>query len=389
MHATFNPSLPVYRMSDVDGALREGRVASVNELRKRRMQPAAGQEPVGQYWSGYMLAELYRAADCVPMKPLSAKQQARWDWHRTCHRCGQTGREPWDKDWRFWLPGSGVWSARPSCYPCKRVEDDVQWKARANRDRFAAVNHARRLLADDTLTVLIEERITPGSILAQDALRVTAVDAAGTVLLDDTVRYVHEHMGPEPVWEQGRPIAEIADQVRTLAGRTLIALPAWWPDRPGLLQRTVLHALGEDMALTAIGAGPIYNTPDGEYDHNAERLGTAFGGAINTLAGHWRGQPQYPHSTASGYKTPSRAADAFAEFLDAEPGDLAPARQAVLLLRIVARIAADDHPAGPARCPQRDSREEEPCGRPNVKATGMCPEHTPIGQPPPTPGGTS
>lgn len=77
------------------------------------------------------------------------------------------------------------------------------------------------------------------------------------------------------------------------------------------------------------------------------------------------------------YKTPFSPAAAAEQFLGSlvKPSDLA--GQANALLAIVGLIAADGHPTGPARCPQRDGRDGEPCGSTDLAADGFCTQNQP------------
>ncbi|WP_086559878.1 3'-5' exonuclease [Streptomyces africanus] len=83
-------SLPVYERRDVPEQHRHLR--TMTELKKDRMKPADGQEPVALlrvYRRGHGWGEfpLYDPAGAVKMRPLSAKQRQAMEARRTCPEC--------------------------------------------------------------------------------------------------------------------------------------------------------------------------------------------------------------------------------------------------------------------------------------------------------------
>lgn len=81
--------LPVYRSGEVPESL-----ATMTQLKALRLKPAEGQEVKGllrMYRRGYGwgVFDLYDPAGAVPMRPLSAKQEAAKAARRTCPECGE------------------------------------------------------------------------------------------------------------------------------------------------------------------------------------------------------------------------------------------------------------------------------------------------------------
>ncbi len=84
--------LPVYERRDIPEQLRHLR--TMTELKKDRLKPADGQEPVAMvrvYRRGHGWGEfpLYDPIDATPMRPLSAKQQQAMEARRTCPECNE------------------------------------------------------------------------------------------------------------------------------------------------------------------------------------------------------------------------------------------------------------------------------------------------------------
>lgn len=85
-------SLPVYERRDVPEQHRHLR--TMTELKKDRLKPADGQEPVALlrvYRRGHGWGEfpLYDPAGAAKMRPLSSKQQRAMEARRTCPGCGE------------------------------------------------------------------------------------------------------------------------------------------------------------------------------------------------------------------------------------------------------------------------------------------------------------
>ena len=87
--STETASLPVYAVGEVPEHLR-----TKTQLKGERLKLAPDQEPAARVWmnlsgAGWQYVDLYDKQNAVPMKPLSAAQQAAYDARRTCSACGE------------------------------------------------------------------------------------------------------------------------------------------------------------------------------------------------------------------------------------------------------------------------------------------------------------
>lgn len=372
-HHTFDPALPVYRGVGLREAYREGKVATRSELKRRRLQLAEGQQPIGQYWTAYEWAQLYRVADCVPMPALSPGRQRLWDTARTCARCGARSADPFERDRR---------GGRRVCSDCRPVEHEVHWYRVRNQDRVLAVWCARQLLDEPNVVLWASDDGPPAGSCYRWLIAAAAVDVGGQVLFAGEAR-VNE---PVPAWApipdgwqgRGRPLADHADGLKPLADKLLVS---WGWSHPGSFPERARDDLG--IAIRP-GRVVVFEAP-----------GLTVLAQVGELARLWLGRPNRDRSICPHV------------YLWVEPGDVVapPAPQPADLelpseaARCVARarhlldalqvIAGGEHPDGPAVCPHRDGRDGDTCGRVDVLTTsGMCPSHEPLyPQPSPTPGG--
>lgn len=365
-HQSFNPDLPVYRNSDVlGGVFRNGSVADKTTLKALRLHLADGQQPVAQYWTGYQYSQLFKVADAQPMPPLSPARQARWDAARTCARCGERRRDPFDLHEN---------TGRRMCYTCLPVEREVHWYQVRNVDRAHVMRLAQELLADPNLVLWTCTDASPEG--GHRWLTAAAgIDTSGAVVFAGEVR-VNQHQ-PAPSWwtipdgfeGRGVPLADYAEQFGQLAGRRILSWQAW----QGPLELAVHNELGIDLPAV-----------------KRDRLVAADGPPLRTsgldLAGLWLGRRRtndscWPHSYA-----PVRDIEAVPVVswgpadsdLDLPGKAVECAAKSRHLLTLLRFIAKDCHPDGPPVCPHRDGRDGSPCGLPACN-DGMCISHEPLG----------
>lgn len=187
-------------------------LASVTMLKRRRKQPADGQKPVAQYWSGHEYVPLYKAADAVDMPPLSPGRQRVYDRNRTCAECAKKRQDPFEV---------GV-DGKRYCSPCQDIVAKRAWDECRARDRVAAAAWAREVLADENVVLAATKSDSW-------CRHVRVEDLAGTVIIDAPVRY-HLSTDPEvlaavPELADSVSPLDVADRLVELAGRRRIA---WW-----------------------------------------------------------------------------------------------------------------------------------------------------------------
>jgi hypothetical protein len=206
-----NDALPSY---DIYSLMRLAGLATSSMLREDRRQPAEGQEPVAQYYTGYVYADLYRSADAVAMPPMSPGRQRRYDDARLCHweGCDLTSKHPWARS------ADGL----RYCPAHVRPAAERWWEVLATRRRAECSERARVILADPGVAVV-------GIAVQHWAVSIHAESLAGDVLASATVRYpeyVERIYGPITEEQLATSVTpeEASDQVGTL---THYARVAW------------------------------------------------------------------------------------------------------------------------------------------------------------------
>lgn len=184
--------------------------ANLKMLRQDRKQPAEGQKPVAQYWSGHDFVLVYKVDEAADMPPLSPGRQAQWDRNRTCASCGGKRKDP--------LPQRR--DGRRFCGVCMKQACQQLWDDERAEDRKLVAAWAAGVVAtDDVLLVGYSRR--------QWVTRVRVEGGAGDVLFDQRIRYGDSDHIPQAERDTSVLYTEVDDQLAAFAGRRVIAWDDW------------------------------------------------------------------------------------------------------------------------------------------------------------------
>lgn len=114
---------------------------------ERRLRPATGQLPIGDYAVRDGCAPLYAVADAEPLPALPPVRAAAWTAARTCVRCGESKPRPLN-DYR----GAGR-----LCGPCQKTVATERWIEQSRATQADAGKWARGLLADPTVLLMARD----------------------------------------------------------------------------------------------------------------------------------------------------------------------------------------------------------------------------------------
>lgn len=295
---------PLYRKGDLPAT----QLATATMLRRQRRRLADGQPPVATYWTTQAYVPLYAVADSVPMRPLPPARQEKWDKNRTCARCGTRNDRPFEEG-----PDGNRY-----CEPCQEPAAEAHWHNRLAADRAAAAEWARAVLKDPT-AVLFYSAPT-----VHPDLRVETMD--GQVLLwvtlgneqyrDELRRMIHLIPTPRTLEQLERLVtpAELADQLKALQGRRLIA-PY---ERPLVTLQRLMRPVG-GLGLAVADEDHISRHWDAwigkrlshgslSYRYNQERQPQSFGcDAIEIVAGMRSALHEMAEGTPSNTPSPEPA----------------------------------------------------------------------------------
>ncbi len=264
---------PLYRHGDLPTV----QLATVTMLKRARLQPADGQDPLASYMvmSGKHYAPLYAIVDTAAMPTLSPARQANRDAARTCAACGIKTRD------RFAPPFAQARDNKRYCEDCQEGAAKTWWEAYRYPARCAAAEWAREILAD-TDVLLFHYHSWWG-------LAVETLDGAPVIAPTRTtrnLRWIHlptgglpDGMSEEAYRAQFVALADLAEPIRALQGRRLISAHGSYAG---------IDYLNRDM--TGLTDDPITLT---------DRPGDAFGRRF----GDWRaeldqrGSSGYRHNT--------------------------------------------------------------------------------------------
>lgn len=339
---------PLYRVGEIPDHL-----ATVTMLRLQRRHPAPGQPAAASLlYAGNKYTELYDIAGTEQMPALSPGQQVAYAAARTCARCREQRETPWPRD---------ALTGRRVCDPCGEAEAESSWRAERLAARQAAVAWAREVLADPA-AVLIHCKGTGLLLFGAHAVEL----ATGTVLLDAPRVWHNERDYPATslwrpsTWDDTTVgIADIADQVRALGGRRLIA----WSGNSsahtlGWNMRTLL---GEDLEQSlAVVRRPLRWAPD------------VTGDEVAPWYAGWIGQRHEPRAGGGRWR---QYRDVRHQDLPFPAGNPDVAGEAAHMLVLLDRMAVDDHPAGPPACPALDPGGREICGSTELIEGRLCRRH--------------
>ncbi|MFY1669523.1 hypothetical protein ACN27G_06145 [Plantactinospora sp. WMMB334] len=335
--------LPLFRTGEIPDGL-----ATVTQLRLQRRRPAPGQRPAAELlYYGNSYTELWTVAETEQLPALSPGQQTAYDAARRCARCGEQRDQPVPRDHL---------SGRRVCAPCGEAEAEMSWWVWRHQARAAAVAWAAGVLADPH-AVLVHERGVGHLLFGAFAL----VPATGQVLLDaPRIRYndrdyAASTMRPES-WNDPRGtvgIVDIADQVRSLAGRRLIVWTGSFTGRGlGSLIWNMRWELGEDLESALTPADRPHRWVPGV---TGDELGDWYADwlSVRRPAGSWR-----------------YGRDVQAVPLPDQPDG--PGGAVAHMLTLLRCMAVDDHPAGPPTCPGLRPGGREVCGAGGPLVDGLC-----------------
>lgn len=197
--------VPIYGW---EGILHLAGLATAGMLKRDRKRPGDGQKPVGQYFTGYEYAPLYRLDEAVDLPPLSPGRQRLYDANRTCARCGARSKAPWEKGR----------DGKRYCYGCQEPAAEELWHREQVERTKASAAWAREILADESVVLL--------AVRSRQYWReVYAADLAGAVLLDAKVRYSQTVAEGNPKADELAATsgpADVLDRVLALASRRLV-----------------------------------------------------------------------------------------------------------------------------------------------------------------------
>lgn len=240
-------------------------LATREQLRKVRREPAPDQKPASCYWSGYKFVELYDLAATIDMPPLTPARQHIWDRNRTCHTCRATQSTPYQV---------GAWGNR-YCPTCQEPAAIARWWERRDFARIGARKWARDTLRDPT-TVLI------AIVLGHGETAIVAKFPDGAQLYDGEEEFTLSFS-----WINRADVTRVADRLASLQGHRLVC---WEPHRyNSLLSRvqrdvTDIFALRDEAWSSQIGDDPDVIISD--MGHPVRAL-TSLAGRGNNDFGDW------------------------------------------------------------------------------------------------------
>lgn len=328
----------LYRSGELPDTL-----ATETMLSRLRLRLSDGQEPVASLlYAGNKYAPLYEVAAAQELPALKGKAAIRYTAMRTCVRGGAVSPT---------VPLDADRDGRRLCDGCWEAEGRSRWQVRHNRDRAAAVEWARGVLADPTAVVVAMSRRSSWNA----PFDVIALTPAGVEILR----------------EQIRP--------RSLADRTdLGGVPIGDVDDTGVLERLA--------AARLIGwhAGGLYELNVAWHNHRAAQhkwgtpqLTIGRDDAVDDHYTPWLGErrPEWTYRSAQVDYSNGMCVYAYQSRSDAEPHVLV-----AEIRKQLQRMADDDHPSGPPTCPVLTPTDLTVCHATELGPSGVCPAHEPVDQ---------
>lgn len=182
-------------------------LATLTQLRGRRLKPAPGQRPCDRYWQGHAWVSLYEPTQAVamrPPRPATPRQRAALEAGRAL--AGTFGCP----DCRSRV----LWAARRPgglCPDCDNLQAEQAWQAEAAACWRGARLEAAAWLAAEPLFVDVE---TSRLDAQAEIIEIAVVDVGGAVLLHSLVRPT-------------QPIAPEATAIHGLGDADVASAPAW------------------------------------------------------------------------------------------------------------------------------------------------------------------
>lgn len=350
--------LPTYGRGKIPDGM-----ATMTMLSGLRRRVAPGQPPVGYYPVRGGVVPLYAVADSVTLPPMSDKQLAKWTANRTCARCEEVRADP--------VPL--VDDGRRVDWRCQQAERLAAARIGWTAARVQARAWARDLIAARDGVILVGYVIGRSGVDAA-AVELLAVDLRGRGELVDVMTwpspYRNLHSGGTRWASYPRTVREAGIDGRRLApGRPVIDADQIVPHLMPLLGRTIGYLTigggGHPIGHVA-GSSHLWST----WGDNSLFVGAALPhdrAGAGDIAARWRDWLCEPQESTNVWPGP--------DGLKRQPleADSAAAGLA-LAAACLSRMAMDDHPDGPARCPALPDVGLEPCGE-LANTSGMCDGH--------------